>query len=244
MTLCGLMDVSPWTKPDLAKKFENGVWADWPYSEQLCSTEGSVWILLLMLLSSEEVWSGHYDLSIKYRCDRILKLRQRLSQTVIDQIPPLQQLRQSLEELAFNSTSGRKAFFGSDKPNIHLGPLAIVETEQTKYEELKETTSHIPLSIEPITDFAQLQFIARAKVDIMESYDSFDTDAILPRPVLVPHVPSKLRCNQCHKSNVEDRCSVCKKVYYCSRECQVNDWPSHRTSCGGYMRLWDGFCTV
>lgn len=27
------------------------------------------------------------------------------------------------------------------------------------------------------------------------------------------------------------KCSVCKQTYYCSRECQKNDWPRHRMRC-------------
>jgi hypothetical protein len=27
------------------------------------------------------------------------------------------------------------------------------------------------------------------------------------------------------------RCSGCRKVYYCSRECQVKDWPEHKKVC-------------
>jgi hypothetical protein len=27
------------------------------------------------------------------------------------------------------------------------------------------------------------------------------------------------------------KCSKCKKTYYCSRECQINDWPEHKKIC-------------
>lgn len=38
-------------------------------------------------------------------------------------------------------------------------------------------------------------------------------------------------CNTCGKANAPNRCSRCKKVKYCSRECQVKDWPKHKSHC-------------
>jgi hypothetical protein len=46
------------------------------------------------------------------------------------------------------------------------------------------------------------------------------------------------RLNQivCHCCGASDdstfpRCSVCKKVFYCSRDCQMKDWSAHKVSC-------------
>ena len=41
-------------------------------------------------------------------------------------------------------------------------------------------------------------------------------------------------CNTCkRRENVKHvkRCSRCKNVFYCSRECQVRDWPNHKPFC-------------
>ena len=59
-----------------------------------------------------------------------------------------------------------------------------------------------------------------------------------------PEVQSKLeqtmtnnrkKCCQCHKRHDPlDRslkCSGCKRVHYCSRECQKEHWPIHRIQC-------------
>lgn len=42
--------------------------------------------------------------------------------------------------------------------------------------------------------------------------------------------PQKV-CSNCSKSNCSSRCSRCKKVFYCSRTCQVEHWPSHKLVC-------------
>ena len=40
------------------------------------------------------------------------------------------------------------------------------------------------------------------------------------------------RCNNCGSFSDENQCcSKCHKVYYCSRECQVSDWPRHKPIC-------------
>ncbi|SBS96970.1 MYND finger protein, putative [Plasmodium malariae] len=37
-------------------------------------------------------------------------------------------------------------------------------------------------------------------------------------------------CNIC-KENAELQCSQCKRIYYCSKECQMKDWFNHREVC-------------
>lgn len=39
-------------------------------------------------------------------------------------------------------------------------------------------------------------------------------------------------CAYCHKTEEHlRRCSRCKRVFYCSKECQQKDWPSHKPTC-------------
>jgi len=44
-----------------------------------------------------------------------------------------------------------------------------------------------------------------------------------------------LQCNSCRRlagsSESFSKCGRCKAVYYCGRECQKRDWPSHRPNC-------------
>lgn len=37
-------------------------------------------------------------------------------------------------------------------------------------------------------------------------------------------------CNNCHQ-NATKRCSKCKQVWYCSRDCQLSDWKVHKPTC-------------
>lgn len=41
-------------------------------------------------------------------------------------------------------------------------------------------------------------------------------------------------CKKVQGDTKFDMCSLCKKVYYCSKDCQVKDWKAgHKTVCGG-----------
>lgn len=39
------------------------------------------------------------------------------------------------------------------------------------------------------------------------------------------------KCGNCHKAGVKLKACVCKKVSYCSTECQKRDWQYHRRTC-------------
>jgi zinc finger MYND domain-containing protein 10 len=38
------------------------------------------------------------------------------------------------------------------------------------------------------------------------------------------------KCAKCTKEAFK-RCSKCKGVWYCSRDCQVGHWPEHKAKC-------------
>ncbi|KAK3593605.1 hypothetical protein CHS0354_018702 [Potamilus streckersoni] len=41
-----------------------------------------------------------------------------------------------------------------------------------------------------------------------------------------------INCKRCgNQEKVMKRCTRCKHAYYCCRDCQIQDWPSHRAEC-------------
>ncbi|KAJ7459249.1 hypothetical protein FB451DRAFT_1272310 [Mycena latifolia] len=61
----------------------------------------------------------------------------------------------------------------------------------------------------------------------------------------------KMVCTKCRKNEVGlelRRCGKCKGVWYCSKECQTQDWPKHKKSCktvegSGMLKLVENFCS-
>jgi hypothetical protein len=49
------------------------------------------------------------------------------------------------------------------------------------------------------------------------------------------------KCNryECDDTECSAQCQKCKSVMYCSRECQIKDWPSHKADC---LDLTDDAC--
>lgn len=43
-------------------------------------------------------------------------------------------------------------------------------------------------------------------------------------------ITDKATCSQCGRSAIQ-RCSRCKKAWYCSRSCQVTHWSQHKDEC-------------
>lgn len=49
---------------------------------------------------------------------------------------------------------------------------------------------------------------------------------------LVAEAADKIHsCKMCSQKGVTGVCIKCKKVYYCSKECQVKHWPIHKKIC-------------
>ena len=40
-------------------------------------------------------------------------------------------------------------------------------------------------------------------------------------------------CNMCGRASRHKACAKCRLAHYCSKDCQVSDWPTHRKACNG-----------
>ena len=49
-------------------------------------------------------------------------------------------------------------------------------------------------------------------------------------------------CLTCDKKGIEKKCSKCKSVYFCDRECQRKAWKTHKKHCGRDLFSNCSFC--
>jgi hypothetical protein len=64
-------------------------------------------------------------------------------------------------------------------------------------------------------------------------------DSIKQELQMGTHAPESGVCECCHKNERQVmllRCSSCRTVWYCSKECQQKHWKSHRQTCGSEWR--------
>jgi hypothetical protein len=58
-----------------------------------------------------------------------------------------------------------------------------------------------------------------------------ESSVVLYTPVNLPLIPVR-QCRTCHVRSLEmKRCKICKNVFYCTKECQVDDWNRHKAEC-------------
>lgn len=67
---------------------------------------------------------------------------------------------------------------------------------------------------------------------IVDSDDEKTENASKEADAKAAAAPEKPVCHNCGKNMVKPlKCSICKKVSYCSQECQKSDWPYHKRNC-------------
>ena len=232
LLLVHLVESAPWRRVNpstgLQEKFDDNAWT--PTSKRLSVTEGNVWLSVLSLPMSDEVRSGEYDVSRAHRLAAFLKLRKHLTVAVTDQIPQLRDLSRFLEELNLSNQLGGSAITcPSLKANTSMiAPFAIVDMEESLFNQLKNEE----FKLEVIRGREAFMEICG---QLAEAYESMDLESAcepVNQDIEVLHSGNRERvCKVCQLVGAENMCGGCKTVVYCSRECQSQDWLTHKPSC-------------
>lgn len=218
LKFASFIDEAPWERVNPRtglKESWNGEWKD--YTAEVSVAEGNCWVALLSLICSEEVRTGAYELTPS-RVRSLLKLRRRLTDILIQQIPHLDILKRFVEEMHVSQAVGSGAgLIRSQGPTVtSLSPFAIIEVKESIFE--KYMSEDKLIASEALSREELLEVSSRL-ADQLESMISF-TDATRRSSV----------CAVCQRPG-ENQCSGCKTVVYCGRDCQLQDWTIHKKNC-------------
>lgn len=91
------------------------------------------------------------------------------------------------------------------------------------------------IAISPLFAVSYLEPVAAGLAQMMGSWSKQDEGSLAdPSSNAATLAGLQPRCGACGTSLAQDRlmvCSKCKKITYCSKECQVKDWKNHKGSC-------------
>lgn len=201
-----LMEAKPWRKTTKAGKmiFEDQKWKKCKDTVAVPKAEAQIWLIVFNLFMNSDV-RMKYELT-SYRKQNLLRLRKFINETVIDQIPVLNDLLRSLEELSLvgDMISNKISAFA-----VQLLP------------ELQDKISY-GQNWEEIANYQKQKYLInnpeehKKAVELMMS----GIDDMLDEPI----------CAQCGEM-ATNRCSKCHYEWYCSRKCQVSAWKTHKKVC-------------
>lgn len=184
----------------------------------ITKSEAQTWLCLRQLLFNPNIMKN-YEIN-EFRQRELAKCQGKLTVQILDQLPPLAELKHFLCTLA---VSGNKTNNGSMvlevlpqiKDNLvgdakKIGYRKIVENQKAIFIELKQ---------EDILELAK-KLNGAYNADYLASLEGNSTENVCENI-----------CGNCNKK-AEKKCSKCQSVYYCCRECQVENWPLHKNICG------------
>ncbi|XP_044265003.1 zinc finger MYND domain-containing protein 10 homolog [Tribolium madens] len=209
MLLAQILLVRPWIRD--GKQYSAGKWMDWD-GEALGQAEAQVWLALRQLLL-DGACRDFYTVTESRRA-QLGKVMVMLTPVLMDQLAPLVELKQWLAHVAMAEQVAKGA-----KPILLETVLEVKERIVAQVGGKWKKVAKEQLPVVFCNDQKTLMEYAQTLSD------AYNTDLIEKF-----EVKEKASCQQCGKNAIQ-RCSHCKKVWYCSRSCQVTDWPTHKEIC-------------
>ncbi|SPQ97056.1 MYND-type domain-containing protein [Plasmodiophora brassicae] len=211
VSLVTVMDTAPFTrrrKDGKVEKFTDQQWkvVERGESQTLTRLEGNLWIALCNLMTSARAQQT-YEVN-DTRKSTIMKLRRFFNEVVVDQLPVLEPLWRMVEQLAI----------------VDANPMLSATPSSLLVEQVAEIRQRLLAN-----DF---QAIARKQLGTVFRPDNNLRQELGAFANLFDSMPESTEetCGSCGKP-AENRCSACKRVWFCSRRCQLDAWPEHKLMC-------------
>ncbi|KAL7731381.1 hypothetical protein ACLKA6_001408 [Drosophila palustris] len=220
------------------EKFIDEKWTSVEDAAKIIKPEAQAWFCVRQLLLNPQLMEN-YTLN-EARCKQLSKLLGLLHETVLDQLPVLIELKQFVSRLTLsgNTANKKQSLILEDLPQIQKELIKEVEREGGFYQ-IAQSQDGIFLNNNREEICALATKLTNAYgTEVLCELEQHLADLELQKPEAKPEDSNvangedeKLhKCGSCQKA-AKKKCANCKQVHYCSRECQLKDWPTHKDTC-------------
>ncbi|KAL0811990.1 hypothetical protein ABMA28_009388 [Loxostege sticticalis] len=227
--LAHLIQLQPWRRTDdkgELQTFNFGRWSK-PTAEELSQmhrSEAQLWLCLRQLLLEPRL-PHHYSIDDARR-SIFCRLQARMTEDMLDQIPPLVDLKTFLCRLSVGDYSGLNRTNGVKNPGCTLIELV----PQIKEDYLKQVHKRTKTIAKAQMHLFHLDGSDESRSMAKKLLESYTSDAALALD------SGGAKCAKCG-DKASKKCSRCKSEWYCGRECQVQQWPKHKEICDQFAKL-------
>ncbi|CAG9125020.1 unnamed protein product [Plutella xylostella] len=214
-----LLQAQPWRRGE--EVFESGKWVPSTPSSELHRSEAQLWLCLRQLLLQPRL-AQHYRIDDTARAT-FCRLESKLSESILDQIPPLAELKMFLCRLAVGDCAGLAAN-GVKSPGCTL--VEIVPQIKDKY--LKQVHKRAKSIAKAQLQHFHLDGSSSSREAARRLLECYAGDAALAL--------EGGRCAGCGEQAAR-KCGRCSSEWYCGRECQVKQWSKHKELCDQLSQL-------
>lgn len=134
-----------------------------------------------------------------------------MNEVLLDQIPALAAMLRSLEHLSMTNVPSQLA---SNPFMVQQVPMFLAQIE--KNVNWKDLAAEHQEKLKQTLDQSEREHMQR----LADLYSNNNVEGLV----------EGFKCGKCQKEAFK-RCSKCKSIWYCSRECQVADWTGHKAKC-------------
>lgn len=217
--LSEILHVRPWLRHSQEgfEKFQHDAWHPTEDATRITKAEAQTWFCLRECLLNPRLFAC-YQVN-NFRQQQISKCQGLLHDVLLDQLPPLGDLRQFLATFSVAETQKEKKLLLEELPEIQEKLLEEIEAEGLG----NIVKEHFGTLCEGSGNMAEIA-ATLTKAYNLEALEDLCAQEDAQSGSKGP------TCAICGVS-APKKCSQCQKIHYCSRECQVKHWPAHKPFC-------------
>ncbi|XP_034480954.1 zinc finger MYND domain-containing protein 10 homolog isoform X2 [Drosophila innubila] len=226
----------PWqrTTSKGLEKFIDEKWTAVEDAAKIIKPEAQAWFCVRQLLLNPQIMEN-------YTLNELLGM---LHETLLDQLPVLIELKQFISRLTLsgNTANKKQNLVLEDLPQIQEGLIKEVERDGGFYQ-IAQSQDGVFLNNNREEISALATKLSNAYgTEILCELEQHLADLELQKPEAKSGESNVAaaaggedeekthKCGSCQKA-AKKKCANCKQVHYCSRECQLKDWPTHKDTC-------------